>query len=1094
MPRNANAEFEAMFYSADQGMTLRKAWVAAGQPTTFKNVERYYSKHCAALAASAASEPRSSPRGRASGEGSSAAARSNAAASTRTGQETSKSTRATSHQAATERANKASYHVAYKAAHKAATQAYAEAQEKGWLRREGFKPHQISKKWDDTLAPNNPYRITVDTLKSWVGQKKAPGISPQLPGPKKSEAKRALIKVTQMWARVKQMESGKCQKPSELIAKMTAAVKGTVHEGMVKSIPQQRRLLAELRKGPLSLKSMMGQSIDTRRIESLTYENYAKWFDGWEGFLLKRGFGKLLIHPETKKPTVYISEQKRARIIALDETHQVMTTELEKGGPRARVYAAPELGTPARSKVINARHISGLYSTSSSREVFAGYYMYDSTATDPESMQIDPRAVLGLPRVVASYGGRKRTFQSGFETSAKGGTQSGTIDRYITKIIEPAYPNVAPDWEYESEGEEDEVGEKPIRAGPVCLKTDDGPDRVDMNEEQLQKRRKRHHDGYLAYPGLPNGTAANAEMDRLFGELKRLCSLQANELVAERESDADTARELGERVPPVNLTNKDLGRIVNGPPGCAPAESPFRMAFAKERIEQAWSAVGAVGKDGWVTRASLFDPKVRGAAEAARAAEAAAAASRTAAAAAAAAPVTQGKAAQGMAAGTRSKVVVAAAPVAAPTAPPPLSLMAKHEEAMSALAANGMAASLFKPPPPKLSKKAQGKQPVSKAPKQLTPAEVDEPSAVEVEISKELAAGCSGHAVWLRGMHDGMWSDEVLEPILERIRAEKAGKAEKKEKKDDAFAALHGEMGEILDDSFISFEHLPTAKLANVVRYVCQACSTTGYSKILAKRKAMLVLLTTDPLHQKLHSVFLTPPKNTEDKQRVVLTLPSMDVEYVPFAEKFGDHGAKLPKGFKEAKPFLPPFSLPFLLKFSTDKEDKDWMLGKTIIQKFSDDEGGWTLGTITTVLTDADDAVELTLENGARAMIPFNFEVTYPFGEYKHALSVESYAEDVNDPEGSWCFVDTEGPQKKKKKAIKDESEEESEEEEEEAFGEAWGEEGDDAGGEADVEADAQRDAQPDAEEGAELPLSRRRQAFTGGGGRRPWPVRWCR
>ena len=45
MPRKVNEEFEAIFFSADQGMTLRKAWVAAGKPKTYKNVERYYTKY-----------------------------------------------------------------------------------------------------------------------------------------------------------------------------------------------------------------------------------------------------------------------------------------------------------------------------------------------------------------------------------------------------------------------------------------------------------------------------------------------------------------------------------------------------------------------------------------------------------------------------------------------------------------------------------------------------------------------------------------------------------------------------------------------------------------------------------------------------------------------------------------------------------------------------------------------------------------------------------------------------------------------------------------------------------------------------------------
>eukprot|EP00966_Prymnesium_polylepis_P212750 4927281-Prymnesium_polylepis.1 len=34
----------------------------------------------------------------------------------------------------------------------------------------------------------------------------------------------------------------------------------------------------------------------------------------------------------------YVSKQKRKRIINPDETHLLLSTELEKGGPRASVY------------------------------------------------------------------------------------------------------------------------------------------------------------------------------------------------------------------------------------------------------------------------------------------------------------------------------------------------------------------------------------------------------------------------------------------------------------------------------------------------------------------------------------------------------------------------------------------------------------------------------------------------------------------------------------------------------------------------------------------------------------------------------------
>ena len=46
----------------------------------------------------------------------------------------------------------------------------------------------------------------------------------------------------------------------------------------------------------------------------------------------------------------------------------------------------------------------------------------------------------------------------------------------------------------------------------------------------------------------------------------------------------------------------------------------------------------------------------------------------------------------------------------------------------------------------------------------------------EESISKEMASGVSGHAVMFRAYGKGMWCSEVLKPIEDRIKAEKAQK------------------------------------------------------------------------------------------------------------------------------------------------------------------------------------------------------------------------------------------------------------------------------------------------------------------------------
>ena len=56
--------------------------------------------------------------------------------------------------------------------------------------------------------------------------------------------------------------------------------------------------------------------------------------------------------------------------------------------------------------------------------------------------------------------------------------------------------------------------------------------------------------------------------------------------------------------------------------------------------------------------------------------------------------------------------------------------------------------------------------------KVYTPAEVDEMTAEETELSKELASGVTGYAAWHRGKLNGAFSDDVILPVVERLRAE----------------------------------------------------------------------------------------------------------------------------------------------------------------------------------------------------------------------------------------------------------------------------------------------------------------------------------
>ena len=117
---------------------------------------------------------------------------------------------------------------------------------------------------------------------------------------------------------------------------------------------------------------------------------------------------------------------------------------------------------------------------------------------------------------------------------------------------------------YDEEGERDEDGCLPIISGPVIIKTDYGPSRLVSDEAGLQRREAYYTKGFMPYGSVPNGTAGTQEMDQLYGDLKLGGRRQARLIVAEREKAAAAARKLKLKAPPINLTNADLARIVNG--------------------------------------------------------------------------------------------------------------------------------------------------------------------------------------------------------------------------------------------------------------------------------------------------------------------------------------------------------------------------------------------------------------------------------------------------------------------------------------------------------------------------------------------------
>lgn len=154
-------------------------------------------------------------------------------------------------------------------------------------------------------------------------------------------------------AKMQQID-GNSMKPQELSTLAKAATAGTPLEPKTQS--KMKKLLKRTREGANKLCSRVGESIPSHRSDWLTEGNVAHSFDGWEQLLVASKFGEWKTHPEWKRRMVYFPKQERARVVQCDETHQIMSTELENSGSRAHVYVDPTLGASGRSTVTNARH------------------------------------------------------------------------------------------------------------------------------------------------------------------------------------------------------------------------------------------------------------------------------------------------------------------------------------------------------------------------------------------------------------------------------------------------------------------------------------------------------------------------------------------------------------------------------------------------------------------------------------------------------------------------------------------------------------------------------------------------------------------
>ena len=135
---------------------------------------------------------------------------------------------------------------------------------------------------------------------------------------------------------------------------------------------------------------------------------------------------------------------------------------------------------------------------------------------------------------------------------------------FIRKVLfyKSLYPNIHPTFEWD--------GDKLIR-GPVLGKCDSGPGRNCKSERSIQFRHDMHKLGFHLWPGLPNGTGVNQEMDDLFQNYKGDTDAKCEEIFRRKTFEQALAVEQMKKdqeiqIPVAHLTNNDIPEIVDGRP------------------------------------------------------------------------------------------------------------------------------------------------------------------------------------------------------------------------------------------------------------------------------------------------------------------------------------------------------------------------------------------------------------------------------------------------------------------------------------------------------------------------------------------------
>ena len=214
-------------------------------------------------------------------------------------------------------------------------------------------------------------------------------------------------------------------------------------------------------------------TVEDIRANWTTHHNLNDWFTNNKQMLIDCGLFK---DNKMKLPNGEISELTypvfvARRILTMDETMHIFTTETDKGGSRSISYGFDKNSRKGkRGTIRGSHHTTGVYIINADGKTLPPLYIFDSSTQNDYNYQVQPSWCKTLSIVKGRYGLEEEVSIDSFvSVRSKGSIGDSLFRDYIRNVILPLYPNITNECEI--------VNGKFIKR-PVIFKTDSGPGRL----------------------------------------------------------------------------------------------------------------------------------------------------------------------------------------------------------------------------------------------------------------------------------------------------------------------------------------------------------------------------------------------------------------------------------------------------------------------------------------------------------------------------------------------------------------------------------------------------------------------------------------